>query len=60
MSMKERIHKQLLMYGKFIKDIEFDADDGCHRIRIISYLGFIYYHHMINGEINEITILGRE
>lgn len=66
MTTKEHIHTQLLRYGKFIKDIEFEVlghgnnlPVGCHRIRIISFGGNLYYHHMINGDVYEITLLGR-
>lgn len=57
---KQKIHEQLLRYGRIIKDIEFDKYSLCHRIRIISFAGYLYYDHMINGEVDECLLLGKE
>ena len=49
----EYIHNLLLKYGKILKDGEYEADGNFHRIRIISRTGYLFYDHMINGEVVE-------
>jgi hypothetical protein len=49
----QKIHENLLRYGKILKDIEYEDKDGCHRIRIILRFRCIYYDHMLNGEVIE-------
>lgn len=58
--MLNNLHTLLMAYGEFIRDIEYDNDDGCHRIRIISYDGDIFYDHMHNGNVIDCIKIGTD
>lgn len=54
------MHELLMSYGEFIKDIEYEQEDGYYRIRIISYNNNLYYDHMHNGNVIECVKLTSE
>lgn len=55
----EKLSNELLNYGTFIKCIDTVEVDGIGRIRIIEYKESVYFHYMLNGEVKEITVIGK-
>jgi len=54
LSFNNELCENLIRSGEFKSDITLDANDGCWRIRVVSYEGRLYQHVMINGEVNEV------
>lgn len=51
---------QLLRYGKFLKDIQYENIDGDDiRYRLIEYCGELYLHKMVNELVVSVEILAR-
>ncbi len=59
-----RLNHDLLVYGKVLHDDEYttypnDSVVRNIRSRVINLDGRIYFHKMVNGEIEEIILVGR-
>lgn len=61
MGNKNKLHEELLWYGKVIKENTFDTARGVYTIRIIRRGSELFWHKMKNGvvvEINNLTLMG--
>lgn len=61
MGNKNKLHEELMRYGKVIKENTFDTARGVYTIRIIRRGSELFWHKMKNGvvvEINSLTLMG--
>lgn len=49
--------RNAIRYGKIIRRQDFETDRNFWTIRIVVYVGWIWYHRMLNGEMVECTRL---
>lgn len=49
-----KLNTELLRYGQYISDSNYETDNGYIRVRIIAYNNELFKHTMMNGELIEI------
>lgn len=59
MGNKNKLHEELLWYGRILKSNTFGTERGVYTIRIIEYRDELYFHKMRDGEVLEVVNLNK-